>query len=436
MKKFLLPIILLVTLSANAQKVLTLEEAIATALENNYDILLAKNDSMVAAIDFSYRNAAFIPRLNATAGKTWNVNDQKQKLADGSDRERDGIKSNNLNANLALNWVLFDGLKMFATYEKMEEFVKLGELGIKNQVVNTVASVINTYYNIVRQKQQLKAIEEIMQLADERVKLAEIRFEVGTGIKPDVLQGKVDLNEQKANRYLQIALIEGLKDQLNQLMNIPLTSEYDVIDTIPVNLTLSLGDLQAGLELTSPTLLIAKQNITISEFTLRERRAERWPGISFNSAYNFSRTNNNAVINQFSPLFNQNKGLNYGFTATIPILNNFNTRRLIKQAQLDIDYRKLVYDNERSRLNLLILNAFTNYEFQKQILELEETNITLARENVNIAMERYRLGVTTFIELREAQQSLEDAYTRLITARYNTKVQEVELLRLRGEIVR
>src|SRR5262245_49169609 len=147
MRKFLLPVLLLSFTPALAQRMLTLEEAIATALQNNYDIQLSRNDSAVAALDYSYRNSVFIPRLNATASTIWNNNNTKQVLADGTKRESTGLKSNNTQGQLALNWVLFDGLKMFATRDKVAEFVELGELGIKNQVINTVSSVITTYYS-------------------------------------------------------------------------------------------------------------------------------------------------------------------------------------------------------------------------------------------------------------------------------------------------
>jgi outer membrane protein TolC len=176
MKRLSLIIILFPLFTNGQKKILTLEEAIATALQNNYNILLAKNDSTSAAIDNSYKNAAFIPRLNGNIGTVWNFNDQKQILSDNSKRESKGLRSNNITAQLALNWTLFDGLKMFATRDKVEEYVKLGELGIKNQIVNTVASIITNYSNIVRQKQQLKAIEEQMSLNQERVKLAQYKL--------------------------------------------------------------------------------------------------------------------------------------------------------------------------------------------------------------------------------------------------------------------
>lgn len=443
MKNFIFPALLLITFSSSAQRILPLEEAIATALQNNHNILLAKNDSAAAALDYSFRNAAFLPRLNGNLGTVWNNNAQKQILSDGTKRESKGLKSNNVSAQLAMNWTLFDGLKMFATRDKLDEFVKLGELGIKNQLVNTIATVIITYYNIVRQKQQLKAVEEQMSLSLERVKLAQYKLDIGVGTKPDVLQGKVDLNAQKAAQLMQQTLIAKLKEDLNQVMNLPAGRQgvvqstlYDVSDSIPINTVLSLGDIQSGMESNNPALLIAKKNIDIAGLSLKERKAERFPTVSFNSAYNFNRTNTQTVINSFSTLFNRTKGLNYGLTASIPILNNFNNKRLIRQAQLDIQYQQLMYENQKSLLTLSLINAFKDYEQQKRALALEEESILLAKENVNILFQVYRLNSTTLIQLKEAEKSLGDAYNRLIAARYSTKLAETELLRLKGDLVK
>ncbi|MEQ1677431.1 MAG: TolC family protein [Chitinophagaceae bacterium] len=435
-KKILFSFLLLTGLTSQAQRQLTLEEAIATALKHNFDIELSRNDSAVAALDYSYRNAVFIPRVNGTLGTTWNNSNQKQTLADGTKRQQNGLKSNNINAALNLNWTLFDGLKMFATRDKAEEFIKLGELGIKNQVTNTIAVVINTYYDIVRQKQLLIAIEEQMSLSQERVKLAQYKLDIGVGAKPDVLQSKVDHNAQRALQLEQQTVITQLKEQLNQAMNVKDAPPYDVSDSIPLNMKLSLGDLQNGLDISNPTLLITRKNIDIANLTLKERKAERWPTVSFNSVYNFTRTNNQTVINPFSPLFSQSKGFNYGLTASIPILNNFNNKRQIRQAQLDIQYQKLVLENQQSQLNLAVVNAFLEYEQQKKALTLEEENILLAKENVSIVFQVYKLNSNTLIQLKEAEKSLQDAYTRLITARYNTKLSETELLRLKGELVK
>ncbi len=429
-------IFLVIFSTAHAQNILQVEQAIATALENNFSIKLLKNDSSSFALDNSYAKAAFLPRINSTTSLVYNNNNQKQTFQDGSKRESDGVKSNILNSSLNLNWTLFDGMKMFATKEKLAEFVQLGSLNIKNQIINTVASVTNNYYNIVRQKQLLKAIEEQMSVNEERLKIAEQKLSVGLGAKPELLQAKVDLNAQKAARMQQLTAIAQLKEQLNQLMNVKLESQYEVTDVIVFQPNIILTEVMTVAEKNNPTLQITNKNIAISKLTLKERKADLYPVLSFNSAYNYSRTDNKTVVNPFQPLFSRNNGFNYGLGLSLPILNGFNVKRQIQQAQLDIDYLNLSYQNQKSQIDVSIVNAYKDYELQKKLLALEEENILLAKENVFIAVERLRLGVSTFIELRESQKSLELAYDRLIAARYNTKLAETELLRLKGDIVR
>jgi outer membrane protein len=437
MRKFLLILSVLsaCAITAQTQPIISVQDAISNALKNNYDIQLSKNDSASTAIDYSFRNAAFLPRLNATVGTTWNNNALNQTLADGSKRSSSGIKSNNISGQLALNWTLFDGMRMFIARDKIDQFMQMGQLTIKNQVTNTIASVINAYYTIAQQKQQLKAVEEQIVITAERVKLAEARLNIGTGTKPDVLQSKVDLNAFKAALLAQQTLIAQQKEQLLQLMGAKPGSGFETADSIPVNMNLQQAEILSGMEAGNPTLLMAKKNIDIFTINLKERKAERYPVVSFNSSYNYSRNVNKKVINNFSTLFNQQRGFNYGLTATIPIFNNYNVKRQVQQAQLDIAYSKLLYDNQRSLLELDIARAFKNYEQQKKALLLEEESILLARENAAIVLQSFKLGGSTLLQLKEAQKSLEDATRRLITARYNTKIAETELLRIKGALV-
>jgi outer membrane protein TolC len=416
---------------------LTLNEAIATSLRNNYDIQLFRNDYSLAELDYSYANYLLWPRLSANGGLIFNNNNQRQVLADGTKRESKGIRSNNASASLNLDWTLFDGFRMFIARDRLNSLVELGELQIKNQVTNTVAEVMRLYYDIIRQEQQLRALEEQIALNEERLKIAQYKFDIGTGAKPDVLQAQIDLNAQKSAYLTGQTNVNKTKELLNQLQVIPVETDFTVADTtISFNSSLTIDSIKSTVTTTNPELLIAQKNLDLATLDFRLRKAERFPVVEFNSAYNFSRTDNKSVINPFQPLFNQNRGLNYGFTATIPIFNGFANRRLQKVAELNIQSQQLLYDRSTTLINTGISNAYRDYDLYKRVLALEEENIALVRENIFIARERYRLGITTFIELREAQQSLADATNRLIQARYNTKVAEIELLRLRGDLVR
>ncbi len=423
-------------ITVKGQQMITLQEAIAAGLNKNYDILLASNDSAAAAADQHYIYGAFLPNVNIVAGTLWSTSAQKQKYDTRDDVEGSGIKTDNINAAVNLNWTLFDGLKMFATKQKVEELYDLGRINLKNQVVNTTAEIINSYYLIVRQKQLLKAIEEQMSINEERVKLADRKLSVGLGTKPELLQAKVDLNAQKAAHLEQQTTMMQMKEQLNQLTGMQLPAVYEVADSIPLDTDINISDIQNSIETSNPSILQALKNADIARSSLKEAKASRWPLVSFVSSYSFTRNENHNNISPFASTFSRNKGYNLGFTTSIPLLNNLSVNRNIRQAKLDVEYQDITVSKQKSLVNIWIKVAYNSYQYQLTALQLEEENIELAKENVMIALERFRQGVSTYLELREAQKSLQDAYDRLIAARYNTKVSETELLRLKGDIVR
>ncbi|HEU5289834.1 MAG TPA: TolC family protein [Cyclobacteriaceae bacterium] len=422
--------------SIQAQEQITLDQVITLALEKNYDIQLSKNTSKSAAIDNSYSVGLLLPQVNAVGSTTWNKTEQEFIFANETQNRKGTAKSDNMAGSLQLVWTLFDGTKMFATRERLAELAAQGELNVKDQMVNSIAAVINGYYSVVRQKQQLVAIRELMSINEERVKLAEKKLQVGTGGKPELLQAKVDLNANKTLLIQQETLIIQLKDILNGLVGLQLPIPYDVSDSIIINLDLKQEEIGANIETKNFALQSSLRSLNVAQFSLRESRAGRSPVLNFNAAYNYNHTNNTQLINPFSSLETQTSGYNYGLSISLPILNGFNITRNIQQSKINFSRQQLLYDQLKQTTDINVRNAYVNYDNAKKVLLLEEENILLAKENVVIALESFKQGVATFIELRTAQQSLADGYNRLINARYLAKVAETELLRLSGGLLR
>lgn len=418
-----------------AQDVVMPNDAVALALENGYDIRVAKNTENAALIDNNYVIGAFLPQINALGATVWSRNNQKLEFQEQS-RNNEGIaKSNNTSGSVQLVWTLFDGTRMFATKERVETLTAQGNLLVKDQIVNTIAATLSAYYDIVRQEQQLIAIREQMAVDEERVKLAELRVQVGTAAKPELLQARVDYNARRTSVIQQEALIAQVKEQLNVLVGKRLPQRFEVTDTIIVDPNLDYLNLSNDLQNSNYTLLWQFQNIEVASLLLKERRAELYPFLNFNAAYNFSRLDNTQLINPFGAVFSQSQGLNFGFSVDLPILNGFNRRRLVQQARLNVDREKILYDQQVANVDADLNTAIVAYTNAKRVLVIEEENISLAKENVYIALETFKRGATTFIELRTAQQSLAEAYTRLINARYLAKIAEIELLRLTGRLI-
>lgn len=425
-----------ITFSVFSQKQILLDEVIALALENGYDVRLSKNALEAVSTDNNFAVGGFLPQLNGTASTTWNNNNQKLEFQDASRNNSGKAESNNTAAGVQLSWLLFDGTKMFATRERLAEMERQGEVNVKNQMVNTIAQVVTNYYNIIQQKQQLRALEELMLLNEERVRLADRKLSVGAGIKQELLQAKLDLNAQRTQFINQQTAIEQLKNQLNVLVGMKLPGIYEVSDSIEINLNITKEEIADNIDSKNFLLQSMRQSMSVAQLQYRERFGEYFPTISFGAAYNYSFTDNKTLINPFQALSNRSNGYNYGFTLGVPILNNFVTRRNVQQAQINFNRQGLLYDQQRAVINTSVHNAYVNYDNARKILLIEEENILLAKENTNIAMESFKRGVSTFIEQRTAQQSLEDAYNRLINARYLAKVAETELLRLSGDLLK
>ena len=205
-----------------SQEEISLGQVVALALERNYDVLVARNISEGANIDDAYAFGAFIPQISAVGSTVWNSNDQALRFQDESRNNSGKAEANNISASAQLQWTLFDGTRMFATRQRIAAIAAQGEILVRQQMVNTIASVANNYFDIIRQKQQLRAVEEQMAVSEERVKLADRKLAVGMGAKPELLQAKVDYNAQRTQVLQQQALIAQLKDQLNALVGLQL----------------------------------------------------------------------------------------------------------------------------------------------------------------------------------------------------------------------
>lgn len=422
-------------INAQAQEVLTLEEAIQIALQKNFDVRVQQNIASSSLNDKNYSVGVFLPIINANGTIAQPRVKQETIQYDGTPRPTLESTNNNMTGNIQLQWVLFDGTKMFATRKRLKEIAEQGEINVKNQMMNSTAAVVNNYFNIVRQKQLLIATADLTSFSEERLKLADLKLQVGTGAKPELLQAKQDLNQLRTTNITQETTLIQLKDQLRQLLGMELPEQFEVADTIIINLALSQDEILAAIETTNQTLLSAKKGVGVAEATLWEARAGRSPIVNFTSNAQYNKSEASASNSITQNLYSRTQSYSYGLSIQVPILNGLNVQKNVNTARINIARQNLVYEQQKAVITTSVKNSYTAYDNAKKILLIEEENILLAKENANIALEGSRRGLYTFIEVRTAQQSLADGYNRLIAARYNAKLAETELLRLQGELV-
>jgi len=417
--------------SSFSQQLLTIEEAIKIALQNNYSINIARNEAEIADNNSSIGNAVMLPSLVVNGSYSKSVNNTTQEFFDGRRVERDGAESTTLAANISLNWTIFDGLNMFAKLDRFKALKETGELNFKFQVENNITEIINTYYDIVRLKEVLEVIQTNILISEERSKIAQDKLEVGSGSKFDLRQAQVNLNEDKSSLLREELNLSRAKILFNTLLGRARDVDFSVIDTIIFKEDLIYDDLLFAANEKNSELKIAEENRIISQLEINIARSDIFPKISLNAGYNFTRSESEAGLLQI----NRNLGFNYGLTASLNIFNGLTTRTDIENAEINLKNIELTYKEIEQSIIANLLNSFNSYENSKQIVLLEKENLTAAEENLDIAVERLRLGNITPLEFRETQINLFNAKSRLVTALFEAKAAETELLRLSGGLI-
>ncbi|MFI5148279.1 MAG: TolC family protein [Bacteroidia bacterium] len=432
-RRALIVILLIVSVQfISAQEKLSLQQAIEFALKNNYSILIAKNQAEITKNDNRPGNAGMLPLVQLGASGSLANNNIHQQYASGLEVNKPGVSTQALNAGPSVSWTLFDGMKMFATRDKLKELQAMGELNARVMMENAIARIIDAYFDIARQKQLLGSLNEAISIYEERLNIADTKSRIGSGSEADVLQAKVDLNEQRSAWLRQKVLIANAKSTLNLLLSRDSYTDFDITDSLSITYHPKLEDLKTSVVKQNNMLLAAQKNVHIAEYTLREVGSQRYPVLGVSAGYNFARTENSAGF----VLFNQNLGYSAGFNITWNLFSGFNVNRQIRDARITALNYDLQFKDVRNQVESGLIIAYSNFQNAVEVLNLEEDNIILARKNVTINMERFRLGYVTSLQLKDAEKSFLDAESRLVTARYDAKTAETELMRLNGVLIK
>lgn len=403
MKSYIVFAFLIIFSAANAQKMISVEDALNIALKNNYGILVANNDASVSKSNNTLGNAGMMPNISLNGNANFTPNNSKS------------YKS--LNSGVELSWMLFDGGKMFVTKSKLNEIQSLGEIQFKEKVLQTQYNVISAYFDIVKQKQQLRMITEIIDYNKTLVKILQTSFEGGSARKASLLQAKIDLNVYSENAINQQFTIDAAKKYLNELLSLNPDTLFEVTDSIPIHFSFSKDELLQKLNSTNTSILSFQKQLDISKLALKEFNRSRFPTINFKAGYFISQIDN--ASSNFGPQF--------GGSISIPLFQAGKIHRQVSIAKLDVQSSEYDLLNIRLQVKNDLLDAIKQFENQSQLRAIEKENNILSKEGLEISLQRMKLGETTALEVHQAQENYVQSCTRLINFEYNLKIAETKL---------
>lgn len=433
-KTIIIYIFLFATLSIKIfpQEILSLENAIRIGLENNYSIKITRNLYKISENDVSIGNAGFLPSIDATSTYNESKTNTEQKYYDGRFVDRSNVSSDNFSSGIFLNWTIFDGLQMFTSFSKLKELKKIGYHNLKLQIENSVAEIISSYNNIIREKYIIEVIKRNIETSQERVKIAQDKLDYGSGSRFDLRQAIIDLNEDRARYLEEERNLQQEKIYLNQLLGRNVAQNFEILDTIKIDSSLIYNDLYSIFLKNNNELLIAETNKNISQLDIKLIRSELFPELSVNLGYNYNRSTSGAGIIEE----NKNYGFNYGISASLRLFDGLNRKRRLENSQLDYKNNLISYDEIKNNLSANFLDAYQRYKNALELIKLEKESLEAVQSNIQIGLERLRLGNITPLEFRETQIQLIESESRLQSAMYQAKLAETDLLKLCGILVK
>ncbi|WP_133576182.1 TolC family protein [Pedobacter metabolipauper] len=432
-KKILFSLLLMLIFLAQesiAQGKLTLQEAIAAALQNNFDIKLVNNDLQIAKNNANPGNAGFLPSLDGTFTEGGSRQNTTRTQSTGAEQTINGVRNTNMSYGVALDWTIFDGLQMFTNYERLKELQKLGEVTSKATILTTISNVVNAYYTVLKQQELVIARDSALDVSQLRLRIANNKLAIGRGSKLDVLTATVDYNTDTTAYLQEKNLLKNSMVSLNQVMARDLNLEFTVEEKIDIDTQLNYATLAGQMEQLNPDLQNAFISKKIAELELKSVKGQRYPVVAVNGGYEYQRSASPTGFNTRQKA----NGLTYGLTASLNLFNGFLQRQNERNAKVMINSSELTLEKTRQDLQAQLISAYKNYTTNLDLLKIENNNVDVAKQSLDITLEKYRLGSIAPLELREAQRNSIDAVARFLEAQYQAKLTEIILKEISGTL--
>jgi len=438
------------------EELLSKQEAVVLALENNFGIKVARNEVEIAENNKSVLNSGFLPTLTGNAGANYQRDDSTFEFPGQFLRDQDGnvivdpdtgapvprpdtdlykAEAQRYNASLNANYVLFDGLGRYYNYKRLREQYQLSELQARETIENTMLQLFSVYFEVARLSENENVLQQTLEISTQRIRRAEYAFEYGQNTKLNILNAQVDVTNDSINLLNTRQQLSNTKRDLNVILNQNLNEVFKVDTLVGFIPKLQLEEYIAQADLNNVALLQTERNLTINAYDIKVNQSGYLPNVGLNGSYGWN-LNQNAP-GAFFPGVNVNNNRSFGLGASLTwnLFDGGGTTVRVKNSKIAYENQELLQKQVELEVARDIANALAIYENRLNVFRIQEQNVLTNQNNFERSREQAQLGRITSIEFRQAQINLLNAQTNKNLAKYDAKLAELQLLQLTGQLL-
>ena len=444
MKKVILSLVLVVGLiHINAQESnnirLSLQECVRMAVEKNINVQTARLDKEKSNHKVGETRAALLPQVNINGNFTDNIK-KPVTLLPGDAFGRPGTvfpvemgSQYNTNASISINQVLYNQTALTAL-KISRQMEMLNTLGVEKASEEMAAEISKLYFLSLTTTKQKALVEENIARTKRLSDIIKLLVDNGMGKETDYQRISVSLENLYTQQSNSASTLEQQLNLIKYMLEIPLSEALTLTDTAEMPLLSQnpepLSDFSNHIDI---RMLESQQEV--NRLSQKKVADGYRPSLSFTGQYAYQ-----GYRNDFKNYFKNSPENNWygssfiGVTLSVPIFDGFEKRSKSRQARLDYQRTSMTLNNTKERFDADYLNAMNNYRNHNNNVQRQKQNIELAENVYKETALKYREGLATMSDVLQDEMGLNNAQAAYLSALYNFKEAELNILSLNGEI--
>jgi len=434
--KFLTILLLILSLSMNAQELLEKQGAVNIALENNYDIKVSNNDLEAAKNSSSIYNSGYLPSVFASGAADYQDNQSKIEFQNGNSQDDIENTTNSYSASVGVDYLIFDGFGRKYNYKILQEQYNISEIRVRQVIENTLLALLVSYYDVARLTENKINLEQSLAISKSQLLREQYGYQYGQKTQLEVLNTEVNVNQDSINLLNIQRELANAKRDLNVILGREINVDFAVDTTVNYALDLTYDNMLQSAKINNALLLQSEKNVTLSDYDLKINKSSWVPNVGINGAYNWRNANTDSNIdNPFALASNTSTGIVGALSVSWNIFDGGLTKTRVQNAKIAIDSRNIEKELVEKDLERNVANAWETYQNSLFVLSAEKKNVETNRRNFSRSEEQFKLGQIITVEFRLAQVNLLSAINSYNQAKYTAKVAELRLLQLGGKLI-